>query len=615
MPPRRKGRTLSVVGSSRGDEADQSNSSSSSTSTELQAYLSPTKSTLDEEENSSTNSPNHISNNNNNNSHNNSPLTAITTRNTNNNNNLFVNNNLNNQQQQQQYQRSFMSSSPSANSLLFGANHHVIRPTNFTIHQQQQQQTTTNNDRTDSDHSESFLSRRTFSVDSFSDKGDNDAYLSPCSDEDDSNPSGWKSPLSAPVRVVDIASLIPEEIEYPEDDDVDVDPELLVIRSKLNTSDIHDSDAIDLVIENSKKKIPTKSPRSKIVDETPFFQAHIHYDDDDKQTNNIEKVTTTCCGCFLEKIPKGIRTRVGYCGKKVCAPRFSVSIGLFIAFNTVAFILAVFGIAVLGLSYGDYPKMQRDPNAIAYLHRGCCEVFLQEKHSTVDNGYPYDVYLRVPILGFSSMTEEQLEKRGYDIKSLVLHVLPSERERRTPQQNVQVVAVQFDYSCVVNKPKKGQVRTTTITSTGAFVNKCPREEPRPIHKYWQRRGSCHPAQHTLSPDVIHQISLFVNFFDGNKLKHVDTENEEEVEDDNENNSTPTFDEQFNLLNMMLIDSQWNQVLNSDEYYKDIISTFLSQDVAPHYFKVPGYGRKKLDDYEVLIMKGIYQSWKELFVNL
>lgn len=131
----------------------------------------------------------------------------------------------------------------------------------------------------------------------------------------------------------------------------------------------------------------------------------------------------------------------------------------------------------------------------------------------------------------------------------------------------------------------------------------------------ERKLPSSSSSNTLSPDVIHQISLFVNFFDGNKLKHVDTENEEEVEDDNENNSTPTFDEQFNLLNMMLIDSQWNQVLNSDEYYKDVISTFLSREAAPHYFKVPGYGRKKLDDYEVLIMKGIYQSWKELFVNL
>jgi len=138
----------------------------------------------------------------------------------------------------------------------------------------------------------------------------------------------------------------------------------------------------------------------------PFFQEHIYYDDD----KSME--VTSCCSC----LPYEVRTRMDICGKKLCSPRMVVSMSLLILFSLLSAIFFFTGFALLIVQWIDYPKMELDPNALAYIHRNCCLIhtsYIQEISSDVSR---YDMIVKVPIMGFSNFSTHQNNLRGYDME-------------------------------------------------------------------------------------------------------------------------------------------------------------------------------------------------------
>ena len=188
------------------------------------------------------------------------------------------------------------------------------------------------------------------------------------------------------------------------DDEIDVDPEKLM--------DITVS-ILDSNITPKRNKLSTKSP---VVDEslgeTPFFQEHILYDEEEKPP--IEQITK-CFSCICDLVPWEIRTRFEYCGKKLCAPRIVVSVGLFILFFGVAVSFLLLSLILLGMKVFDYPVMVLDPNAISFIHRNCCTIENVREIDISEKLFACDMLIKFPVIGFSNKSNQENEWRGYDL--------------------------------------------------------------------------------------------------------------------------------------------------------------------------------------------------------
>ncbi|KAG2373128.1 hypothetical protein C9374_012860 [Naegleria lovaniensis] len=199
------------------------------------------------------------------------------------------------------------------------------------------------------------------------------------------------------------------------DDEIDMDPE----KSALSLPD-NDSLIISTTFNSETpplKKQARKSPAVVVDDhvlgETPFFQEHIYYDEDEKEP--IEKVSN-CCPCICESLPRGMRSRMEYCGKKLCAPRILVSMSTLVFSVSVGIMLLLSCGIFIGMKLIDYPKMNLDPNSLSYIHRNCCIVESVFEDFSQQEIIHYEMTVKFPVLGFLNMSLEESAQRGYNLK-------------------------------------------------------------------------------------------------------------------------------------------------------------------------------------------------------
>ncbi|KAF0981424.1 hypothetical protein FDP41_012081 [Naegleria fowleri] len=207
-----------------------------------------------------------------------------------------------------------------------------------------------------------------------------------------------------------------------DDDEIDVDPEKFM-RDQKSTRILQDNDSLTISSTNDDTETAPPSKRKTssavVVDDTvlgtttPFFQEHIYYDEDEKEP--IEKVSK-CCSCICESLPRGMRSRMEYCGKKLCAPRILVSFSMLVFSLSVSIMLLLSCGVFIGMKLIDYPKMQLDPNSISFIHRNCCMLERVFEDFSQKEIIHYEMTVKFPVLGFENMSSEESAQRGYNLK-------------------------------------------------------------------------------------------------------------------------------------------------------------------------------------------------------